>query len=765
MKDTFGLVNNKMSYLEDLNSVQREAVLKTDGPTMVLAGAGSGKTRVLTYKIAHLIDTGVDPFNILSLTFTNKAAREMKNRVSAIVGESVARNLWMGTFHSVFSKILRFEADKIGYPSNFTIYDMDDSKNLLKSIIKEMNLDDKVYKTSLVQRRISAAKNGLINATEYQKDTTIYNDDLQAKKPLLGKIYGAYEVRCFRAGAMDFDDLLFKTNILLKKHTDVLLKYQSKFRYILVDEFQDTNFSQSNILKMLAARYENICVVGDDAQSIYAFRGANIQNILQFKSIYPDLETFKLEQNYRSTKTIVEAANQVISQNKDQLQKNVWTGNDKGDQIKLIKCLSETEEGSFIANEIFDTIASAKVSEESFAILYRTNAQSRAIEEALRRKKHRLSNLWRSEFLSAEGNQGFIRVFQMCVNPNDEEAFKRILNYPVRGIGQTTKDKITIAASEEGVSPWEILLNLNQAHLSINSGTQKKLLGFVEMVRSFQILASTKDAYEVGNHIASATGIMKEFYADKTPEGVSRYENIQELLSGMKEFTEIELDESELEVNNPRSLGKFLEDVALLTDVDNKDSKDNNEPKVSMMTIHSAKGLEFPYVFIAGLEEELFPSMMSMSSRADLEEERRLFYVALTRAEKRAFLSFATTRFRFGNLNYCEPSRFLSEIDASLIESPAIQKKEKRELSSKNYTLQKHAIQRKLIKPETQGAVLSEEIMTKLALGVKVKHDRFGAGEIVGLEGDYPNKKATVEFRGIGKKQLLLKFAKLHIIE
>ena len=412
MKDTFGLVNNKMSYLEDLNSVQREAVLKTDGPTMVLAGAGSGKTRVLTYKIAHLIDTGVDPFNILSLTFTNKAAREMKNRVSAIVGESVARNLWMGTFHSVFSKILRFEADKIGYPSNFTIYDMDDSKNLLKSIIKEMNLDDKVYKTSLVQRRISAAKNGLINATEYQKDTTIYNDDLQAKKPLLGKIYGAYEVRCFRAGAMDFDDLLFKTNILLKKHTDVLLKYQSKFRYILVDEFQDTNFSQSNILKMLAARYENICVVGDDAQSIYAFRGANIQNILQFKSIYPDLETFKLEQNYRSTKTIVEAANQVISQNKDQLQKNVWTGNDKGDQIKLIKCLSETEEGSFIANEIFDTIASAKVSEESFAILYRTNAQSRAIEEALRRKKHRLSNLWRSEFLSAEGNQGFIRVFQ-----------------------------------------------------------------------------------------------------------------------------------------------------------------------------------------------------------------------------------------------------------------------------------------------------------------------------------------------------------------
>lgn len=754
-----------MSYLDQLNSTQRQAVIKTDGPTMVLAGAGSGKTRVLTYKIAHLINTGTDPFNILALTFTNKAAREMKNRVGAIVGESIARNLWMGTFHSVFSKILRFEADKIGYPSNFTIYDMDDAKSLLKSIIKEMNLDDKVYKPSLIQRRISAAKNGLINAAEYQKDTTIYNDDLQAKKPLLGKIYGAYETRCFRAGAMDFDDLLFKMNILLKSHADVLLKYQNKFRYILVDEFQDTNFSQSNILKMLAARYENICVVGDDAQSIYAFRGANIQNILQFKSIYPDAETFKLEQNYRSTKTIVEAANQVIGQNKDQLKKKVWTSNEPGDQIKLIKCLSETEEGSFIASEIFETMASTNESEESFAILYRTNAQSRAIEEALRRKNINYRIYGGLSFYQRKEIKDLLAYFKMCINPKDEEAFKRILNYPARGIGQTTKDKITIAASEEGISPWEIITNIQSARLSINAGTMRKLVEFTDMIRSFQILSQSKDAFEVGNHIASTTGILKEFYVDKTPEGVSRYENIQELLSGMKEFTAIELEPSEDEVNNPRSLGKFLEDVALLTDVDNKDSKDNDDPKVSMMTIHSAKGLEFPYVFIAGLEEELFPSMMSMSSRADLEEERRLFYVALTRAEKRAFLSFASTRFRYGNLNYCEPSRFLGEIDPTLIESPAVQKKIKRELTANNYSLQKHVVQRKLVKPETQGSTLSQEVMSKLKIGVKVKHDRFGTGEVVGLEGDYPNKKASVDFRGIGKKQLLLKFAKLQIIE
>jgi DNA helicase-2/ATP-dependent DNA helicase PcrA len=690
----------------------------------------------------------------------------MKKRIGSLVGESLAKSLWMGTFHSVFAKILRFEADKIGYPSNFTIYDMDDSKSLLKTIIKELKLDDKVYKTSLVQRRISAAKNGLINAIEYQKDTTIYNDDLQAKKPLIGKIYDIYEKRCFRAGAMDFDDLLFKTNILLRQHSDVLLKYQDKFRYILVDEFQDTNFSQSNILKMLAARHENICVVGDDAQSIYAFRGANIQNILQFRSIYPDVSVFKLEQNYRSTQTIVEAANQVIKQNKDQLQKKVWTSNVEGDKIKLIKCLSETEEGNFIASEILDLKSNAGASEDDFAILYRTNAQSRAIEESLRRKNISYRIYGGLSFYQRKEIKDLLAYFKMCVNPQDEEAFKRILNYPTRGIGQTTRDKITIAASEEGVSPWDIISNLQDARLPINGSTINKLRDFHTLIRSFQVMADTKDAYELGNHISSTTGMLKEFYTDKSPEGISRYENIQELLSGMKEFTEILVDENELEINNPRSIGKFLEDVALLTDVDNKDSKDDDQPKVSMMTIHSAKGLEYPYVFIGGLEEDLFPSQMSISSRADLEEERRLFYVALTRAEKRAFLSFASTRFRYGNMNYCEPSRFLSEIDASLVESPSIQKTvQKRELSSKNYTLQKHVVKRKLVKSTSAGITLTESEMAKLSIGTKVKHERFGSGEIVGLEGDFPNKRATVDFKGIGKKQLLLKFAKLQLIE
>jgi DNA helicase-2/ATP-dependent DNA helicase PcrA len=767
VKDTFEfLIDIKLSYLDNLNEVQRQAVTKTEGPAMVLAGAGSGKTRVLTYRIAFLIEQGIDPFNVLALTFTNKAAREMKNRIAKIVGESLARSLWMGTFHSIFARLLRFEADKIGYPSNFTIYDMDDSRNLLKSIIKEMKLDDKVYKPNLVQRRISAAKNGLIGPVEYQSDSSIYNDDVQAKKPLLGKIYATYQKRCFQAGAMDFDDLLFKTNILLKNHSEVLLKYQDKFRYILVDEFQDTNFAQSNILKMLAARHENICVVGDDAQSIYAFRGANIQNILKFKSLYSDATVFKLEQNYRSTQTIVEAANQIIKQNKDQLQKKVWTDNDQGDRIKLIKCLSETEEGNFIAEEILSIKSNNSITEEAFAILYRTNAQSRAIEESLRRKNISYRIYGGLSFYQRKEIKDLLAYCKMCVNPNDEEAFKRILNYPARGIGQTTREKITIAASEEGISPWNLVMNLEDAHLSINSGTKRKILDFRDKIRSFQIMAQEKDAYELANHIASSTGILREHFTDKSPEGVSRYENLQELLSGIKEFTEIEVQEDELEVNNPRSIGKFLEDVALLTDVDNKDAKDDDQPKVSMMTIHSAKGLEFPYVFIAGMEEDLFPSQMSVNSRADLEEERRLFYVALTRTEQKAFLSFASTRFRYGNLNYCEPSRFLSEIDDRLIESPSIQKVAKRELTRKKYSLQDRVIKRKLVKPSAAaGSRLSQEEMANLVKGSKVLHERFGSGEIIDIEGEFPNKKATVNFSGVGQKQLLLKFAKLKLQE
>ncbi len=756
-----------MSYLDQLNDVQRQAATYVDGPVMVLAGAGSGKTRVLTFRIAHLIDSGADPYNILALTFTNKAAREMKNRISEIVGEGNAKALWMGTFHSVFAKILRYEAEKIGYPSNFTIYDSDDSKSLIRTIIKEMNLDDKVYKPQLVQRRISSAKNGLISATEYQNDTIIYNDDLQAKKPLLGKIYGTYEKRCFKASAMDFDDLLYKTNILLKNHTDVLLKYQTKFRYILVDEFQDTNFAQSNILKMLAARHENICVVGDDAQSIYAFRGANIQNILQFKSLYPDVAVFKLEQNYRSTKTIVAAANQVIENNKEQLKKDVWTSNQTGESIKLIKCLSESEEGSFIASEILDTKDNQGATEDDFAILYRTNAQSRAIEEALRRKNIKYRIYGGLSFYQRKEIKDLLAYFKLCSNPNDEEAFKRVLNYPARGIGKTTESKILMAASEEGKSPMAIINNLNEAHLPINGATKNKIIEFVHLIRSFQNISIEKDAYETAQHIASATGILKEFYADRTPEGISRYENVQELLSAIKEFTEIELTEEEKTADNPRSLSVFLEEVSLLTDTDVKDNKDDESPKVSMMTIHSAKGLEFPYVFIAGLEEDLFPSQMSVSSRSDLEEERRLFYVALTRAEKKAILSFAATRFKYGNIQYNEPSRFISEINQDLIDSPSIQKIEKRELiSKKNYVLANHAVRKKLVKPsESSGSPVSEQEMSQLSIGTKVIHERFGKGEITGLEGEIPNRKATVEFQNIGKKQLLLKFAKLQILK
>lgn len=756
-----------MSYLDQLNDVQRKAATHLDGPVMVLAGAGSGKTRVLTYRIAHLIDSGADPFNILSLTFTNKAAREMKNRISQLVGEGNAKALWMGTFHSVFAKILRFEAEKIGYPSNFTIYDSDDSKSLIRTIIKEMNLDDKVYKPQLVQRRISSAKNGLISATEYQNDTIIYNDDLQAKKPLLGKIYGTYEKRCFKASAMDFDDLLYKTNILLKNHADVLLKYQNKFRYILVDEFQDTNFAQSNILKMLAARHENICVVGDDAQSIYAFRGANIQNILQFKSLYPDVAVFKLEQNYRSTKTIVAAANQVIQNNKEQLKKDVWTSNQSGDAIKLIKCLSESEEGAFIASEILDLKENQSAIEDDFAILYRTNAQSRAIEEALRRKNIKYRIYGGLSFYQRKEIKDLLAYFKLCSNPNDEEAFKRVLNYPARGIGKTTESKIMMAASEEGKSPMAIISNLNEALLPINGATKNKILEFVHLIHSFQNLSIEKDAYETAQHIASATGILKEFYSDRTPEGISRYENVQELLSAIKEFTEIELSEEEKDAENPRSLSVFLEEVSLLTDTDVKDNKEDESPKVSMMTIHSAKGLEFPYVFIAGLEEDLFPSQLSVSSRSDLEEERRLFYVALTRAEKKATLSFAATRFKYGNMQYNEPSRFISEINQDLIESPSVQKTEKRELiSKKNYALVNHAVRKKLIKPsQSAGSPISAEEMSKLQVGTKVSHERFGKGEITGLEGEIPNRKATVEFQNIGKKQLLLKFAKLQILK
>lgn len=772
-----------MDYLQELNGSQRQAVETTEGPVMVIAGAGSGKTRVLTYRIAHLINKGVDPFNILSLTFTNKAAQEMKERIGKIVGHSEARNLWMGTFHSVFAKILRSEAEKIGYPQNFTIYDTQDAKNLIKTILKEQGLDDKIYKPNLVYSRISAAKNNLLTSTAYANNTNIQAEDRQAAKPKIAEVYKIYESRCFKAGAMDFDDLLFKTNVLLRDHPDVLNKYQHRFKYILVDEYQDTNFSQYIIVKKLAAAFENICVVGDDAQSIYAFRGANIQNILNFKSDYTDAQTFKLEENYRSTQNIVNAANSIIKHNKEQIEKNVFTSNPEGNCIKVHRAATDNEEGKIVANLIFDTQLTAQAHNKDFAILYRTNAQSRSMEEALRRKNIPYKIYGGQSFYQRKEIKDLLSYFRLMINPNDEEALKRIINYPARGIGKTSMDKITIAANNYQKSIWHILVNLTQYNIGLNSGTQNKISGFVDMIRSFAVQLDSKNAYDLGNEIASTSGILKELYNDKTPEGISRYENIQELLNGLKEFTETS---NELEEDvTPRGLVEFLQDVSLLTNADNEKEEDKN--KVTLMTIHSAKGLEFPYVFIVGMEENLFPSQMSLTSRVDLEEERRLFYVALTRAEKEAHLSFASSRYRWGSLIFCESSRFIEEIDEMHLEytfqkgSSMPQKvaqnynddysKANRSFSKKSTLPPKRNQPPKVIQstPKNLTKVTSTSVSPSndsainldLQKGTMVNHQKFGNGVVENLE----NGKATINFQDIGNKQLLLKFAKLTIIK
>ena len=772
-----------MDYLTELNDSQKKAVETTEGPVMVIAGAGSGKTRVLTYRIAHLINKGVDPFNILSLTFTNKAAQEMKERIGKIVGYSEARNIWMGTFHSVFARILRSEAERIGYPQNFTIYDTQDAKNLIKTILKEQGLDDKVYKPNLVYNRISAAKNNLLSAAAYLKNTTIQSEDRQAAKPKIGEVYKVYEQRCFKAGAMDFDDLLFKTNILLRDHPDVLNNYQHRFKYILVDEYQDTNFSQYIIVKTLAAAFENICVVGDDAQSIYAFRGANIQNILNFKSDYSDVKTFKLEENYRSTQNIVNAANSIIKYNKEQIEKNVFTSNPEGKKIKVHRAATDNEEGKIVANLVFDTQQSYQARNKDFAILYRTNAQSRAMEEALRRKNIPYKIYGGLSFYQRKEIKDLLSYFRMIINPNDEEALKRIINYPARGIGKTTMDKIIITANNNQKSLWEIITHLNQYNVGINNGAQTKITGFIEMIKSFASQLTNKNAYELGNEIASSTGILKELYSDRTPEGISRYENIQELLNGLKEFTETD-NEEEGDVT-PRGLAEFLQDVALLTNADNE--KDEDRDKVTLMTIHSAKGLEFPYVHIVGLEENLFPSQMSLTSRADLEEERRLFYVAITRAEKAIHLSFASSRYKWGSLIFCEPSRFIEEIDEEFLEytftkgSKAAQKKEssgyENNYSSPSKYKKKstmppkknppskivHTTPKNLTKISKATTARKEDSAASLNLeqGMMVNHQKFGNGIIENLE----NGKATINFQNIGNKQLLLKFAKLTIVK
>ncbi len=771
-------------YLEQLNEPQRLAVETTEGPVMIIAGAGSGKTRVLTFRIAHLINKGVDAFNILSLTFTNKAAKEMKERISQIVGPE-ARNIWMGTFHSVFAKILRFEAEKIGYPSNFTIYDTDDSKSLIKTILKEQNLDDKQYKPSTVLGRISSAKNNLISWQAYQQNDDLQAEDRMAQKPAMGKIYEMYAKRCFNSGAMDFDDLLFNTNVLLKNFPEVLDKYQDKFRYILVDEYQDTNFSQYVIVKKLAARFENICVVGDDAQSIYAFRGANIQNILNFRKDYPDLKTFKLEQNYRSTQNIVKAANHVIANNKDQFKKEVWTDNDAGNKIKVFKTLTDNEEGMAVAQSIFEIKMNERKLNRDFAILYRTNAQSRAMEEALRKLNIPYKIFGGLSFYKRKEIKDLLAYFRLTINQHDEEAMKRVINYPARGIGNTTLDKISVAAYDNGVSMWTVIDNLSDFSLGINSGTAGKLSEFAMLIRSFSGMAATNNAFDIGTYIASHSGLLKDLYADKTPEGVSRYENIQELLNGMKEFTEkSQLDEEGNEVKPFRPLSDFMADIALLTD-DEEDEKDQDFNKVSLMTIHSAKGLEFPYVYIVGMEENLFPSQLSLNSRSELEEERRLFYVALTRAEQMVTLSFAATRYRWGNLISCEPSRFLEEIPADFLEMPVLkqrspepgydsnnprfQRRERPERQVSAPAPRTPQPQRKLVKMTAASSAAASadfegDDTRNLAEGMEVEHARFGKGKVTRMEGVFPNQKATVMFAAAGEKQLILKFAKLKII-
>jgi DNA helicase-2/ATP-dependent DNA helicase PcrA len=762
-----------MDYLDGLNSSQREAVEQTEGPIMVIAGAGSGKTRVLTYRIAHMIKSGVDPFNILALTFTNKAAKEMTERISNIVGGSEAKNITMGTFHSVFSRILRFNADLLGYPTNFTIYDTQDSKSLLKDIIKELNLDDKTYKPGMVLGRISAAKNNLISPEAYAANAEIMLEDKQSRRPELSKIYTTYANRCQKAGAMDFDDLLFQTNVLLRDFPDVLQHYQHKFRYILVDEYQDTNYAQYLIVKKMAAVYENICVVGDDAQSIYSFRGANIQNILNFKNDYPDYRIFKLEQNYRSTKSIVEAANSVISKNKDQIQKNVWTANDEGNPITIIRTLTDNEEGKVIANKIYDVKKSEGLNYSDFAILYRTNRQSRAFEEALRKLNLPYKIYGGISFYQRKEIKDLLAYFRLTANPRDEEALKRVINYPKRGIGKTSIENLIIASTKYGVSMFDIIQDFNAYPVALNGPTKTKMQEFATMIESFHAQLNKMQAYDLAYHIAKSSGVLKDLYneKDKGPEEVERYQNIEELLNGIKAFT-AQQDADEL-----KTLSEFMIDVALLTDADSDKEEDKN--KITLMTIHSSKGLEFPHVYLVGVEENLFPSQMSLNTRSELEEERRLFYVAVTRAEKTCTISYAASRFVFGSLTSSEPSRFISEINKEYVsfENPYNTGRSLGRSLSGNTTTTENGFSGGLnkryeqprnlrsISEATSGGNNLNKGNEQLKVGYNVLHERFGKGKIIKIEGDGAEKKAVIFFPQEGSKTLLLKFAKLEVVD
>lgn len=772
------------SFIDELNDAQKAPVLHMDGPLMVIAGAGSGKTRVLTYRIAYLMEQGVDAFNILALTFTNKAAREMKKRISDIVGVSETKNLWMGTFHSVFAKLLRYDGDKLGFPSNFTIYDTQDSQRLIASIIKEMGLDKDIYKYKQVQNRISSFKNSLITVKAYFNNPELMEADAMAKRPRIGDIYQNYVDRCFKAGAMDFDDLLLRTNELLTRFPDVLLKYQDRFRYILVDEYQDTNHSQYLIVRALADRFQNICVVGDDAQSIYSFRGANISNILNFQRDYDNVGMYRLEQNYRSTKNIVNAANSIIAKNKNQLEKNVWTANDDGAAIKIHRSITDAEEGRFVANSIWDNKMQHQMGNGEFAVLYRTNSQSRAIEDALRKREIPYRIYGGLSFYQRKEIKDVLSYLRLVINPKDEEALKRVINFPARGIGQTTSDKLVVAANHYGRSIFEVMENISKIDLKINAPTKRKLEDFVTMVKSFQIMNEGADAFTLAEHVAKKTGLLLEFKKDGTPEGIARMENIEELLNGIKDFVE---GQKEL-ADATGGLSEFLEDVALATDLDNDTGDDD---RVALMTIHLAKGLEFPYVYIVGMEEDLFPSGMSMNTRSELEEERRLFYVALTRAEKQAYLTYTQNRYRWGKLIDAEPSRFLEEIDEKYVENLTpldggyryksmidanifgeVDKSKLRQTKPVNGTppsidrpnmtqLQKL----RKIKPELSQPVGNiNTIDPNLAEGSLVNHSRFGRGKVLKIEGVGNDRKAEIKFDHGDVKKLLLRFAKLEVL-
>ncbi len=774
--------------LNRLNAPQRAAVLQKEGPIIVIAGAGSGKTRVLTYRIANLMRQGVDAFHILALTFTNKAANEMKKRIADIVGNSEAKNLWMGTFHSVFAKILRFEADKLGYPQNFTIYDTQDSQRLINGIIKEKELDKDVYKYKQIQQRISSLKNNLITVRAYFNNPELVENDAIRKQPRFGEIYQEYVERCFKAGAMDFDDLLLKTNELLNVYPEVLAKYQNRFQYILVDEYQDTNHSQYLIVKALADRFHNICVVGDDAQSIYAFRGANINNILNFKSDYPEAKEYKLEQNYRSTKNIVEAANSVIEHNKVRLDKVVFTENEMGELIKVHRSPTDADEGRFVASSIFENKMQHQLANGKFAVLYRTNSQSRAIEDALRKRDIPYRIYGGLSFYQRKEIKDMLAYLRLIINPNDEEALVRIINFPARGIGETTMEKLTLAANHYKKSIFEIMYNVNKLpELHINSTTKQKLTDFVVMILNLQALNQRANVFEVAEQVAKKTGLLQEFKKDGTPEGIAKMENIEEMLNGMKDFVIGQEDVAD----STGSLAEYLEDVSLATDSDKEIGDDD---RVALMTIHLAKGLEFPYVYIVGMEEDLFPLAKSIQSRDELEEERRLFYVALTRAEKQAYLTYAERRYRFGNLSDTEPSRFIEEIDERYLHyltstlsnpnyryKPLIDRDIFGEVDKSKLRLQKPISgtppsknaptgdeQQRLrkLKPvnSIQNASPNRSIYNELEVGTIVYHERFGKGIIKALEGVGNDKKAQVNFESGGLKNILLRFAKLTII-